>query len=364
LYATFSAILFTITWVLRQFAKRSKDTNKLKNLGIRVLLKGKRGLVKKKSWTQRLADWAIRMLEKLWMLVNYFTLPSIIIENKSAPGAIKKSFSYMLHHIADVFVKKTAVRHVFRFTTFLYLFICAIGGAAVGLLTYDYFGIDQTTAIIVFGVVSVCVAGVPAWVMTKNLDIVYLAFLYCYILDEDLYKKEGVENIPSRFFGDVDKLAEKRIKEVTYSGRTRYGVYLAMILSIIAMGVGAFIVFELYGLDYVTNDAEILAFIASGEEYHLWLETMSWNLGYIAIIFMGALLFAAISKRKGMIVLVLWGAMIALATSLYISYLRPTGWGETPETTFRYFRWIILGGILASLAPAILGGMMQIAKIA
>ncbi|MFX0101151.1 MAG: hypothetical protein ACFFCS_16365 [Candidatus Hodarchaeota archaeon] len=358
-YATFSAILFTITWILRQFAKRSKDTDRLKNLGIRVVLKGKRGIIKKQSWGQRLANWAIGLLEKLWMLVNFFTLPAIIIENKSAPGGIKKSFKYMITNIANVFVRKTAVRHVFRFTTFLYLFICAIGGAAIGLLTCDYFGLDQTTAMITFSILSVGVAGIPAWVMTKNLDIVYLTFLYCYILDEDLYKKEGVENIPSRFFGDVDKLAEKAKKEVTYRKKTRIGVYIAMILSIVAMGVGAFVVFTLFGVDStIINDAG----------FHPWLETMSWNIGYIAIFFAAAGFFAILSRRKGMMVLIGWGLLVALATSMYISYYRPGLTGTVPwdfnENVFVYFRYIILGGLLASLGPPILGGMMQIAKIA
>ncbi|NMC07210.1 MAG: CTL/SLC44 family protein [Candidatus Lokiarchaeota archaeon] len=311
-YAVFSSILYTIKWILSQMAKRSKDTERLSKIGIKVVLKGKLmpGLINKKSITQKIANWAIRMLEKLWLLINFFTLPAIVIENKNAPSAIKKSVEYVGANAVDVFIRQTSIRSVFGFTKVIFVLLCAGAGAIVGLWFKDRFNMDVTAAMIVFAIVFGVGAGVPAWVMGKNLDIVYVSFLYCYLLDEDL-KKEGITP-PSKFFGTTDIRDGKEDKMTRQRWVT---AVVGVVLACVAIGCYG------YNIYVLINGTDVI--MADFDAFHAWLEQISFFAGYGALGMMLALVFSALARRKYISIAIVVSIAVALLMVCYINWWRP-----------------------------------------
>lgn len=323
-YAVFSSIIYTIKWILTQMAKRSKDTEKLSKIGIKVVLKGKLmpGLINKKSITQKIADWAIKLLEKLWLLVNFFTLPAIVIENRNAPSAIKTSVEYVGANAVDVFIRKTSIRSVFGFTKVILVVLCAGAGAIVGLWFMDEFNMTTTTAMIVFAAIFGVFGGVPAWVLSKNLDIVYVSFMYCYILDEDL-KKEGI-SAPSKFFGSTDI----RDGKVDKMNKQRWAsAVLGLILAFVAVGCYGYNIYVLFnGTDAVMTDFD---------SFHAWLEQLSFFAGYGALGMMLALVFSAMARRKYMSIAIILSILVALFMVAYINWLRPADPWVAPVDPWR-----------------------------
>ncbi|MEX2718974.1 MAG: hypothetical protein Q6353_011345 [Candidatus Sigynarchaeum springense] len=340
-YAVFSAIIYTIKWILTQMAKRSKDTEKLSKIGIKVVLKGKLmpGLINKKSISQKMADWAIKMLEKLWLLVNFFTLPSIVIENRNAPSAIKKSVEYVGANAVDVFIRKTSIRGVFGFTKVIFVLLCAGAGAIVGLWFMDRFGMDSKTAMIVFAAIFGVFSGAPAWIMGKNLDIVYVTFLYCYILDEDM-KKEGI-SAPSKFFGSTD-IRDGKVDKMT---KQRWvSAVTGVILAFVAIGAYGY---NIYVLFHGTN-----AVTADFTSFHEWLEQLSFFAGYGALGMLLALVFSAMARRKYMSIAIVVSIIVAVFMVCYINWLRPADQWSGGE------QWVT-GGTLTSF-KVIVGSMVCI----
>ncbi|MHA1791239.1 MAG: hypothetical protein ACTSVI_01260 [Promethearchaeota archaeon] len=328
-YSAFSSIIYLVQWFLRQLAKRSKDFEKLNSLGIKVVLKpGQIGtLINKKSLMQLIANWAIRMLEKIWLMINFFTLPAIVVENLSAKDAIKKSFNYMRTKLVNIFIRKTAVRHAFRFATFLMLLFSGVGGAVLGVLLKEYFSISTRTAAIFFGILFLLVSGIPAWMMSKNLDVVYLTFLYCYQLDDEL-KKYGVGEIPSVFFGFKKK--ERKKSHIIHSKKKRAVAYFAIFVAIISCLFPVYSIYTLYVQDY--------AIVSNFNQLNIWLQKMSFATGYGVIVLIFSLLLLMIARRRITLVFSLISMLIGLSCVLYIDYWRPLDW--TPEL-FDSFQMIV-----------------------
>ncbi len=351
-YAVFSSIIYTIKWILTQMAKRSKDTEKLSKIGIKIILKGKLmpGLINKKSITQRIANWAIKMLEKLWLLVNFFTLPAIVIENKNAPAAIKKSIDYVGANAVDVFIRKTSIRGVFGFTTAIFVLLCAGAGAIVGFWFMDRFDMDATTAMIVFATIFGIFGGVPAWVMLKNLDIVYVSFLYCYLVDEDL-KKEGISP-PSKFFGSTD-IRDGKVDKMT---RQRWvSAVFGVIFAFLAIGVYGYVLYVL-----LTIDPAILSISAP---FHTWLETISSFTGYGVLGLLLALVFSALARRKYMCIAIVLSICVATFTVLYINFWRPyygiDNWNLYPNT-LKSFKIFVGCMICITVGSWLLGTIVEV----
>jgi hypothetical protein len=356
-YAVFSSILFTIQWVLKQFAKRSKDAEnlgKLSKLGIHVVLKQKLklGVVNKKSISQRVANWAIKMLGKLWLLLNFFTLPALIIQCKSAPGAIAQSAEYVGRNAVDVFINKTAVRSMFKFTVAMFIIIAAAGGAVVGLMIMDPFSLAPTTAIIGFGVLFGVFAGIPGWIMSKNLDIVYVTFLYLYIMDEDL-AKAGVHPV-SKFVWSRKIIDDKY---TNISNRQLSLAIIGFVAGIVALILAAYGIYVMLSKDFPTISA------MSVPDFHVdYLQVISYATGY-ALVPLGfsALLFGW-AKRKYMTIALLIGMAFGFLTLYFINiYIQPL-YGAIQADIFIQHSFKIVMSILetATFAPLFFGTFIEI----
>ncbi|MHA1680668.1 MAG: hypothetical protein ACTSUE_06655 [Promethearchaeota archaeon] len=335
IYSAFSTIIYMIQWFLRQLAKKSKDTKKLANLGIKFTVKpGVVGsVINQKSPTQRMANWAIKLLEKLWFLINFYTLPAIVVENLSATKAITKSSKYVRTKIANLYVRKTAVRHMFRFTTVLMLLIAAATGAALGILLKDYFGMsgDETTLVIVFSTSFLVVAGIPAWLMSKNLDVVYLTFLYCFSYDKDL-EELGFKGMPSRFYGIFSGKSEKKPGRILSSKKRKAFAYFGTFLGLIGMAAPIWCIYLLY----VQTDS-----ITAASSLNAWLESISYPTGYSLVVMLVAGIAFLLARRKVVTLTTLISGLCGVGAILYINYFRPVGFDWGPEI-FDLFQMLVM----------------------
>ncbi|MBD3185863.1 hypothetical protein GF325_03455 [Candidatus Bathyarchaeota archaeon] len=356
-YSAFSTIIYMIQWFLRQLAKRSKDTEKLTKLGIKHKVGGNvmPGIIDKKSLGQRMANWAIKMLEKLWLLINFYTLPAIVIENMPARKAIKRSANFVRTKIANLYIRKTAVRHIFRFTTVLMLFLSGGAGAMLGVLLKDYFSLTETTAIIIFALMFLVVAGIPAWLMSKNLDVVYLTFLYCFSIDKE-YEELGITGIPSRFKGIFSVKCEKKAGRLLDSKQKKIAAYIGTLVCLLSLVAPVFVIFTLYSRNYTITTL--------GVPYHDWLESMSWATGYGLIALGIGGLMVVIARRKLLSTALLISMFSGVFAIIYINYLRPMTWDPgSVQETFDIFQMIILVLELMVISPCVIGVIAEAAII-
>lgn len=148
---------------------------------------------KKKPWTAAGFRLASGIIGTIWFYMNYFTLPSIVLEDKPTTKAIKSSVYRLFDNFADVFMKEFGVKTAFNLLTFLMVAIFAFGGAGFGLVLYLTFGIavfgaDLTLMIVIIiigAVLFIFVSTVVTRPMFMMYNDCYMAFLFGFVLDKE-----------------------------------------------------------------------------------------------------------------------------------------------------------------------------------
>jgi len=121
------------------------------------------------------------ILAWVWALINYFTIPAMVAEELGAKDGIKRSASLVKNNFVDVIIAQIPVRWAFGVLAAAFFIAFALGGAAIGwLLTADIF----LTLLIV--IVFIVFAALPATLILRTFDIVYVTLLYVFIR-----RKEG-----------------------------------------------------------------------------------------------------------------------------------------------------------------------------
>jgi hypothetical protein len=186
LFAAFSAIIRVIRMLLQALAKRAAT---------------------KPGWTgggYRLAD---GIIGSVWFYVNYFTLPSIVIEDVKATTAIKRSAHRLFDNWVDVLLKEWGVGSVFKMLQLLIVILFAGAGALFGLVLSWLYGITGNWLIVmvVVGVIAfVFISTLVSKPLLNLINDVYMTFLFGFVIDkESNFKYEN--NLPKDL---ADKLKE------------------------------------------------------------------------------------------------------------------------------------------------------------
>ncbi|MFX1297214.1 MAG: DUF6159 family protein [Promethearchaeota archaeon] len=184
IFAGFSAIIKVIRMILRTLARKSGT---------------------QPGWTGggfRLAD---GIIGTVWFYVNYFTLPSIVIEDVKTTTAIKRSAHRLFDNWVDVLLKEWGVSSVFNMLQFLIILLFAGAGALFGLFIYWIFPTIDLFAMLMIGIVIFLLISLLVSKPFLNLlNDVYLTFLFGFVIDkESKFKYEN--NLPPEL---NDKLQE------------------------------------------------------------------------------------------------------------------------------------------------------------
>jgi len=139
----------------------------------------------------------------VWMLINYFTIPAMVAEELSAGKAIKRSAGLVRKNFVDVMIKETAVRWGFGVLGFMMF----IGFAAFGaLFGWIYTGDIMLTLII--ALVFMVFAALPATLVLRTFDIVYVTLLYVFIRRKE-GDISGKTAIPAGMTKELDRAYNK-----------------------------------------------------------------------------------------------------------------------------------------------------------
>ena len=127
---------------------------------------------------------AAGIINWVWALINYFTIPVMVAEEKGAKDGIKTSAGLVKSNFVDVIIKETAVRWGFGVLAFFIWFITS----------------GNILATILLAILFLIFAAIPSTLILRTFDIVYVTLLYIFIR-----KKEGDISGKTRIPSDMNK---------------------------------------------------------------------------------------------------------------------------------------------------------------
>ncbi|MHA1751059.1 MAG: DUF6159 family protein [Candidatus Helarchaeota archaeon] len=190
IFSLLEALIRTIRMILNQLSSKSGKTNPWTAAGFRL---------------------ASGIIGSVWYYINYFTLPSIVIEDKPTTKAIKSSVYRLYDNFADVFIKETGVKMAFNLLTFLMVTIFLSGGVIFGQIIYWIYIFPVTGYFVDYGLMfGIVIIGAILFVFISTLitrpvfmmyNDVYMAFLFGFILDKESGFKLPIR-MPEEFKND------------------------------------------------------------------------------------------------------------------------------------------------------------------
>ncbi|MHA1561736.1 MAG: hypothetical protein ACTSPA_06380, partial [Promethearchaeota archaeon] len=130
--------------------------------------------------------------ERIWMSLNFYSLPCIVIENKFYHQALVRSLYLSLRDIPSRYIKKSKVDVLFYFIKYALVIINGIIGTLIGYGFAKLFGLSGTTLYTVTGItiiVFLWVGGGTSTLIVNDLNNSYVTILFIHTIDE-LNKKE------------------------------------------------------------------------------------------------------------------------------------------------------------------------------
>lgn len=214
------ALTSTIIHMLQNFKKMMKGEFGPKNVKEAFsftgdLLPGKEGAFHAKKGT----PW----YERVWMGLNTFTLPAIVLENKMFHTGIIRSLYLILRDIAQVYIKETHVRTVLTFLEYVLLTVNVMLGAIIGHFVGKYLGLSDFFVYILTGgggALFFWIAGTTTTLVIDDVNLGYITILYILSIDEinkkDGYaidKLENVDGVPQLVIDGVIRDKMKKSKK-------------------------------------------------------------------------------------------------------------------------------------------------------
>ncbi|MHA1338756.1 MAG: hypothetical protein ACTSRZ_01875 [Promethearchaeota archaeon] len=180
---------YKLTTDLAPSAPTSLDAEQGKKDGNPLTLDVKHMKIKKKKKKK------IPLHERIWMGLNYFTLPSIAIEDKIFIKAVWQSLKMLKSNIVDIYIKRSHVNKLFRLMQYAAIAVSGIVGAflagLVGRYVWGYYPGPTLYAIMAVGcVLFLWIAGSTSVIVINDLNLTYITLMFIHALDEK-YGKQG-----------------------------------------------------------------------------------------------------------------------------------------------------------------------------
>ena len=125
------------------------------------------------------------IIASIWFYANYFTLPSIVIEDVPATTAIKRSARRLFDNWTDVLLKEWGVSAVFNTLQFLIIFIFAMGGGLFGFILSVVYSIDILVMVILGVILFLFISTLVSKPFLNLLNDIYLTFLFGFVIDKE-----------------------------------------------------------------------------------------------------------------------------------------------------------------------------------
>jgi len=237
-YAFYSAIIHIIQFILKLFKGEVNPTNLLEAYEVTKELtpitptsldaeSGKKSSnplsidLKNKKISKKQKK-KIPLHERIWIGLNYFTLPSIAIEDEIFIKAVLKSLKMVKSNIVDIYIKHSHVNKLFRLMQYASIVVSGIVGAVLaglaGRYVWGYYPGPTLYAIMTIGVILfLWIAGSTSLLVINDLNLTYITLMFIHTLDEYNGKKgytrfelEKREKLEAKF---IKKQQKKELKK-------------------------------------------------------------------------------------------------------------------------------------------------------
>ncbi len=199
---------------LEPFAKQKRKAKREAKKGLtgrpRILF----GLRARLKWRRQFRK-EVPLYKRIWLALNYFTLPAISIEDKPFFLALPRSLQTVVRNIPDLYIKNSNVNKLFKFTKFASIGLSAMLGGTIGWII-GYLGdigvfpdlYAKTTLVITFAILFGIVGSMSSLLVLNDLNMSYTTLMYIHTIDE-LHGKEGY----TRFNLEPHEHIKTRIEE-------------------------------------------------------------------------------------------------------------------------------------------------------
>ncbi len=161
--------------------------------------------------------------ERIWMGLNYFTLPALMLEDRSFFSACLRSLHIVTHNIPDLYIKHANVDKLFKMMRISAILLSGLLGGVIGELLVWGLAISSVWSYAVIAasvVVFVWLGGTTSVLVLNDLNLSYITVMFMHTIDDlngkghdyidfKLLPKEEVE---AKFIAKEQKKGAKKDK--------------------------------------------------------------------------------------------------------------------------------------------------------
>ncbi|MHA1888242.1 MAG: hypothetical protein ACTSX0_09460 [Promethearchaeota archaeon] len=152
------------------------------------------------------------LIERLWMYMNMFTMPAIVIENRPYSLALLRSIRMIVTNTVDLFIKQSNVNKVFRVMQYIMWATNALIGGFVGALFGWIYGVNMIITVGIAVPLFLWVGGMTQTLIINDLNTSYLTIMYVYTLDI-IYNKYGYTRYKLEKPKEIERWEKKQEKK-------------------------------------------------------------------------------------------------------------------------------------------------------
>lgn len=130
------------------------------------------------------------LIERLWMQLNMFTMPAIVIENRPYSMALLRSIRMIVTNTVDLFIKRSNINKVFRVMQYTMWATNALIGGFVGALFGWIYDVNMILTVGIAVPLFLWVGGATQTLIINDLNTSYITIMYIHTLDI-IHKKYG-----------------------------------------------------------------------------------------------------------------------------------------------------------------------------
>jgi len=161
--------------------------------------------------------------ERVWMGLNFFTLPTLILEDRLFFSACLRSLHIVGHNIPDLYIKHANVDRLFKMMRVSAVLLNGILGAILGELFVLVFGFESIWTYVVIGIgvgLFVWLGGTTSVLVLNDLNLSYVTLMFMHTIDDLNGKKNYIdfklkpkEEVEAKFIAKEQKQAAKMQKQ-------------------------------------------------------------------------------------------------------------------------------------------------------
>ncbi|MHA1618701.1 MAG: hypothetical protein ACTSVZ_05410 [Promethearchaeota archaeon] len=130
------------------------------------------------------------LVERLWMSLNMFTMPAIVLEKRPYSLALARSIRMIVTNTVDLYLKKSNINVIFRVMQYIMWATSALIGGFVGAMFGWVYDVNMILTVSIAVPLFLWVGGFTQTLILNDLNTAYVTIMYMHTLDI-INKKHG-----------------------------------------------------------------------------------------------------------------------------------------------------------------------------